>query len=300
VVLDFPRQDRFDAPEWQSVLNAVAEARLATGKPMALLASMPEGMPEDVAVKAMKAGVIPLCGMADGLKAIAASANVGVPDPAPLLMPNVASPAQTMDEGQAKAMLAQYGLRVPCNALARSGEEAAQMATEMGFPVVLKGLGIAHKTEAGAVAVGLSSSQAVVEAAKAMPCDRFLVEEMIGDVAAELLIGVVCDPAHGFVLTLGAGGVLTEILADTVSLLLPVAEEDIRNALARLRAAPLLFGYRGRPAADIGAVVEAVLSVQSFVTVQAAQVQEVEINPLLCCPSGAVAVDALIRMGEPT
>ncbi|MEC9196947.1 MAG: acetate--CoA ligase family protein [Pseudomonadota bacterium] len=300
VVLDFPRQDRFDAPEWQLVLNAVAETRLVAGKPMALLASMPEGMPEDVAVKAMKAGVIPLCGMADGLKAIAASANVGLPNSEALLMPNDASPAQMLDERQAKAMLAQYGLRVPSNALAHLGEEAARIATEMGFPVVLKGFGIAHKTEAGAVAVGLSSSQAVMEAAKAMPCQHFLVEEMIDDAVAELLIGVVCDPAHGFVLTLGAGGVLTEILADTVSLLLPVIEEDIRDALASLRAAPLLLGYRGRPAADIGAVVEAVLSVQSFVIAQAAQVQEVEINPLLCCPSGAVAVDALIRMGEPT
>jgi acetyl-CoA synthetase len=114
---------------------------------------------------------------------------------------------------------------------------------------------------------------------------------------AELLIGVLRDPAHGFVLTLGAGGVLTEVLSDTTSRLLPVTSQDVLHALAELKLYPLLCGYRGNAAADLDAVVEAVLAVQRFVLASAALLEEVEINPLICTPTQAVAVDALIRMG---
>jgi succinyl-CoA synthetase beta subunit len=108
-------------------------------------------------------------------------------------------------------------------------------------------------------------------------------------------VGVTRDDAHGFVLTLGAGGVLTEILRDTVSLLLPVQPADIKSVLTTLNCAPLLTGYRGRPAASIAAIIKAVLAVQSYVLANAQTVSEVEINPLLCTPDRAVAVDALIR-----
>ncbi len=299
VVLDFPRSDRFDAPEWYLVLNAVARTREATGKPMSLLASMPEGMPETVALRAMQCGVIPLCGMAEGLQAIAAACAL-TPSTEALLAPNEAVGGETYDEGSAKAALSGFGLHVPRRIVGQGADAACHGADEIGYPVVLKGVGIAHKTEAGAVAVGLRDAAAVRDAFARMPTADVLVEEMIDDAVAELLIGVVNDPAHGFVLTLGAGGVLTEILADTVSMLLPVSAGEIHDALMGLRPAPLLTGFRGRPSADIEAVARAVLSVQSFVVAHRDRLQEVEINPLLCRPMGAVAVDALIRMGEPT
>lgn len=298
VVLDFPRADRFAAPEWHLVLKAVVEAHEGTGKPMALLASMPEGMPESIAQEAMRRGVIPLCGMAEGLQAIAA-ACLRSPNLEPLLLPNTKIGGTTLDEAEAKAALSGFGLRIPRSIAAKGAHEAGRAAEEIGFPVVLKGLGIAHKTEAGAVAVGLRNTDEVRGASAEMPTDSFLIEDMVEGAVAELLIGVMNDPAHGFVLTLGAGGVLTEILAETVSLLLPVTAEDVRSALQQLRCARLFKGYRGCPSANIEAVVEAVLSVQSFVTAHADRLQEVEINPLLCCPTGAVAVDALIRMGDP-
>ena len=99
-------------------------------------------------------------------------------------------------------------------------------------------------------------------------------------------------------LTLGAGGILTEILRDTVSLLLPVTEPEIDAALDRLRLAPLLNGYRGQPATDRSAIIRAVMAVQAYVITHAACLEEVEINPLLCTASDAVAVDALITKGE--
>jgi hypothetical protein len=162
----------------------------------------------------------------------------------------------------------------------------------------LKGLGLAHKSEAGAVALGIEDEAALLAAAVRMETENFLVEPMIGGAVAELLVGVTLDPAHGYLLTLAAGGTKTEILGDSTCLLLPVTAEEAYAALSRLRMAPLLDGYRGAPAADRAAVVAAVLAVQDFVAAHHGLVEEVEINPLLCLEEGAVAVDALIRMGE--
>ena len=114
----------------------------------------------------------------------------------------------------------------------------------------------------------------------------------------ELVVGVVLDPAHGYVLTLGAGGTLTELVGDVGSLLLPVAGDDVRAALSGLRIAPLLGGHRGAPAASIDAIVEAVLAVQSYVAAHRGEIEEIEINPLICTPRSAVAADVLIRIGE--
>lgn len=297
VVLDFPREDRFAAPEWKLVLNAVADTAAATGKPMAFLASMAEGMPEAIAAEAMDRSVVPLCGMADGLAAIAAASQVNATSQVPLLLPNLREDAETLTEAEAKSALSQHGLRVPKSAVVYSAKDAGDAANDLGFPVVLKGIGFAHKTEAGAVRVGLTSAEAVQVAADDMPCSDFLVEEMIFEPVAELLVGVLCDPAHGFVLTIGAGGVLTEILSDTVSLLLPVSSAEVEDALSRLRCFPLLQGYRGKAGANVDAIVAAVLSVQEFVQANQDVVKEVEINPLLCGPNEAIAVDALIRMG---
>jgi succinyl-CoA synthetase beta subunit len=187
---------------------------------------------------------------------------------------------------------------VPYSGRAGGAAEAAALAGTIGFPVVLKGEGIAHKTEAGAVALNLADAAAVEAAAMRMQASSFLVEEMVTGAVAELLVGVVRDPAHGFVLTLGAGGVLTEILRDTVSLMVPSSREDIREALKTLKISPLLAGYRGAPAASMETVLDAVMAVQGFVTAQAARLEEVEINPLICTPEDAIAADALITIGE--
>ena len=128
--------------------------------------------------------------------------------------------------------------------------------------------------------------------------DRVLVEQMVRGGTVEILVGVVRDPAHGFVLTLGAGGVLTEILRDTVSLLVPSPPDMVLEALQRLRIWPLIQGYRGKEAVDTDALLDAIAAVQMLVETEAHRLLELEINPLICGPGGAVAVDALIRLGE--
>jgi acyl-CoA synthetase (NDP forming) len=301
VVLDFPRPDRCDGSAWDLVVNAVAATREATGRPMAIMASLPETMPEGVAADMIARGIVPLSGMAEGLAAIAAAARIGChqPNATPLILPGPDPIApRLLSEAEGKALLAAHGVPVPRGAKAASPDAAADEARALGFPVVLKGLGHAHKTEAGAVVLNLASADAVRDAAARMGGSAFLIEEMVTGAVAEILVGVICDPAHGFVMTLGAGGVLTEIMGDTASLILPASAAEIATALNSLRIAPLLQGYRGKPPADMAALVAAIGAVQDCAIAHAGALIELEINPLIATPDRAVAVDALIRLGE--
>jgi acetate---CoA ligase (ADP-forming) len=299
-ILDFPRPDRCDARAWEIVIDACADASAATGIPMAILSSLAETMPEATAQAMLARGVVSLSGFAEGLAALEAAARLGgVAATGDVLLPGPepASP-RLLTEAEGKALIAAHGVPVPRRAEAANPAEAGARAAEIGFPVVLKALGVAHKTEAGAVALGLTSAAAVEAAALAMGGTAFLVEEMVKDGVAEVLVGILRDPAHGFVLTLGAGGVLAEMLDDTVSLTVPATGAEVERGLLGLRCAPLFSGYRGRPAANMSALVAAILAVQDCAVARADGLMELEINPLIATPDRAVAVDALIRLGE--
>jgi len=300
IICDFPREDRCSTQAWDCVIEAAAATKKATGKPLALVASLPDALPESFAERIIDAGLIPLLGLDDALAAISAAAWLGkdATSADPLLLPSTITDAQMLSEAEAKAALAKHGVSVPTSARADNLSVLPSVLANIPIPLVLKAEGMAHKSDLGGVALGLTSEAEVIDAVGKMQCDSFLVEEMITGGVAEMLVGVVRDPAHGFVLTLAAGGVLTELLRDSVSLLLPTRAEDIDAALDTLRIAPLLRGYRGKPAAERRAIVNAVLSVQSYVTAHAAHLEEVEINPLICTPTRAVAADALIRTGD--
>ncbi|WP_272001985.1 acetate--CoA ligase family protein [Roseovarius sp. ZX-A-9] len=302
LIVDYPRTDRCSDSAWACTIAAGKAAHEATGVPVAIVASLPENMPEAKAAEIAAAGLIPMVGIDEVLSAFEAARGAAMVsgDPAPLLLPGSAGTARVLTEADSKAALAEYGLRVPRNARAGSEPELSRAAHEIGLPLVLKGEGIAHKTEAGAVAVGLQTPAEVIAAASVMKAQSYLVEEMITGGVAELLIGVVCDPAHGYVLTVAAGGILTEILQDAASLLVPATEAEIGAALDGLRIAPLLRGYRGKPAADRAAIIAAIMAVQAYTLAQGSALEEVEVNPLICTPDGAVAADALIRTGETT
>ncbi len=311
VVLDFPRADRCSAADWDVVIEAVAEIR--TDTPMAILASLVETLPEDIAARLVARGIVPLCDLPSALEAVAAAAFLGRDVTAtPVLLEGDATPAASegeyfqreetgggvLTEAVAKAALAKAGVAVPRSERVGTVAAAGAAAVRIGFPVVLKREGVAHKSEAGAVRLGLRTEGEVRAAADAMGGRGFLVEEMVGGAVAELLIGVLRDRVHGFVLTLGAGGVWTEILGDTQSLLLPVTGDEVRAALGQLKIALLLAGYRGAAPADQGAIVDTVLAVQVFVEAHADEIEEVEINPLICTADRAVAADALIRLRD--
>jgi hypothetical protein len=176
-----------------------------------------------------------------------------------------------------------------------SAQQAAKEADNIGFPIVLKGEGFAHKTEANAVILNLSSTQDVFDAALSMKANSFLIEEMVNDNIVELLVGVIRDPAHGFILSIAAGGTLTELIKDSSSIIIPAQQCEIINALEKLKVFKLISGYRGKMKANLDAIIQSIISIQNFVINYADSIEEIEVNPLICGSKKAIAADILLR-----
>ncbi|WP_423923574.1 acetate--CoA ligase family protein [Candidatus Poriferisodalis sp.] len=203
-------------------------------------------------------------------------------------------------ESEAKERLAAAGISVPRGLLVTAAEAAAA-AVEIGLPVVVKATGVAHKSDVGAVALGLDDLDDVASAAArigALGDGTVTVEECVAEAVAELLVSVRSEPPVGMLLTLGAGGTLVEMLDDTAALLLPTDPADVHSALRSLRIWPLLAGHRGKSPAALDAVVEAVSALTSLVSIDRS-ITEIEINPLLVTRESAVAVDALMTVARP-
>jgi acyl-CoA synthetase (NDP forming) len=314
LMLDFPRADRCDVDEFETTVAAFESAQRKTGARACVVSSLPESMPEETGRRLLAAGIAPMQGIGSCLSAIAAADRVGVAQagvetilPLPALGSPPAGAVVAWDEVEAKAALATYGVPVPASAVADHVDQLPALATGLGFPVVLKAVsaGIAHKSDVGGVAIDLGTEDAVRRAAAGMagqassdPGQRFLVEQMVGGAVLELLVGVQRDARLGLGLTLGAGGILVELVDDTATLLLPATRAEIRAALTGLRVGPVLEGFRGRNA-DLDAVVAAVEAIAAFATDHADRLVELEVNPLLVLPEGAMAVDALIRLAGP-
>ena len=209
--------------------------------------------------------------------------------------------ARTLTEPEGKAALAAYGVRVPHSRVVKASDATAA-AGEIGFPVVMKAASesLEHKSDVGGVVINIRTRAEADAAADRLSrlSDTLLVEEMVADGVAEILIGMTVDAQFGLVLVLGAGGVLTELLRDTVSLLPPFTAPAIESALQRLRVGKLLTGYRGRPPADVAALVETALACTRYAEANIDTLLELDINPVIVRPAGrgAVAVDALIRL----
>jgi acyl-CoA synthetase (NDP forming) len=304
VVLDFPRRDRCDPADWLTTVNAVVAAHAATGANAGIVTSMAENLPEDIAIHLMQNRVVPFYGIEEALAAAEAAAFIGsawgAAEPEPLLKASAgAGEAITLNEDEAKRELSAFGLPVPQGLVEPSPEGAGLAAEKLGFPVALKGRGVAHKTEAGAVKLNLKSRDEVVAAAHAMAAvaNGYLVEKMAGKPVAEIIIGALRDPVAGLVLTVGAGGILVELLDDSALITLPASAEAISAAVSGLRIKTLLDGYRGSPGGDIEALEQAIASVAAYLVANADAIEELDINPALVLPEGegVVAVDALIR-----
>ena len=290
-IIDSPRADRCDPSGYQPAFDAIVAAQRATGKIALPVASMAENFGETRAAALMDQGVCTLLGLETALAAIkAAQTPAGLQGwrPARALPPR---DSVMLSEAEAKALLARAGVAVPKGVQAATLAEVQAKAAGLQAPLALKGLGFAHKTEAGAVRLGLSNLDGQAEMAGAT---GYLAEEMVTGAVGEILLGLRRDPVYGVSLTLGMGGVTAEVLADTVTLILPATESEILTAMRGLRLWPLLDGYRGRPRADMAAV--AAMAVQLGTLMLADDsLEEIEINPILVRQSGAVAVDALIR-----
>jgi acetyl-CoA synthetase len=308
-MLDSPPEGKADSAAYDAVIDVFIEAARGAPTRAALIASLPETISAKVRQRCLEGGVIPLQGQREAMEAISLAGEVGTawknnPPVQLRLPPPQASPASSiyaLGEHEGKAALAECGVRIPRGRLVPA-HTAAEAALELGFPVAIKASGahLMHKTEVGGVVLNVRTAADARSAAQRLAklSDTLLVEEMFVDGVAEVLIGVIVDAQFGQVLVLGTGGVFTEIMADSVSLLPPWTPASIESALQRLTTAKLFSGYRGKPAADVGALVDIILSVARYAADNLATLVELDVNPVIVRPvgKGAVAVDTMIRL----
>jgi acetate---CoA ligase (ADP-forming) len=307
-MLDSPPEGQADSAAYDAVIDVFIEAAHGASTRAALIASLPETISARIRRRCLEGGVIPMQGQREALEAISLAGRVGAawtgnPSVNLHLPPSAtaASGVYALDEHAGKAALAEFGVRTPRGKLVPA-LAAAEAAHALGFPVVIKASGahLEHKTEMGGVVLNVRTEAEARSAAERLAklSDTLLVEEMFTDGVAEILIGVIVDPQFGQVLVLGAGGVYTEILSDSVSLLPPWTRGSVETALQRLTIARLLGGYRGKPAADVDALIDTILSVARYAADNLAALVELDVNPVIVRPagSGAVAVDTMIRL----
>jgi acyl-CoA synthetase (NDP forming) len=232
--------------------------------------------------------------------------------PATAAWPTLSPEHTSLSEIQAKQILARFGVPVVTDIVVHSATEARAAADRLGYPAVLKLVSrdVVHKTEHGLVQLHLRTAEAVtatyddlLRKAVSLPGVRvegIAVEPMLAG-GVEMLVGVTRDPVFGWMLTVGLGGVWTELMGDVRHQLLPVDAAAVETALRQLKGFRVLDGHRGKPKADVSAAARAIASLCAAVLAGGPRLREVEINPLLVMPQGqgAVAIDALVLLDAP-
>ena len=325
MVQDYPLEGLDESKDsYLSDARSFIAATRAAGVPAAVCSTLPENIDHATREMLIAEGVAPMQGIHEALDAIsgavwhgrrrgrvrrdaggAGAGGIGATAEYPSARPG---PVKAVDEHQAKLWLRGAGVPVPSGRVT-GAREAPEAAAEIGFPVAVKMVSerLPHKTEAGAVVLG-ASTPAEVEAAVARiragvrrhdadaATERFLIERMVEPPLAELLVNVRSDPRFGLAMTIASGGVLTELVADSVTVLLPAHRADLEEALGRLRVSRLLNGFRGSAPADRTVIVDALLRLASRLCREDSDVVEAEINPLFVLPDRVCAIDALMRV----
>ena len=252
--------------------------------------------PQSPAAKVLRAGGVPVYRSVEGaVRSLAASIRPHDLDPLPAL-PEAAEPLTDTDYWASRALLADAGVPFPGARVVTSRDEAVAAARALTFPLVLKGLGLLHKSDSGGVVLGIRDEASLVEAyddvvARLAP-PACTVEEMADlSEGVELIVGVRRDPRFGPVAMVGLGGIYTEVIHDVATALAPVSARHAERMLRSLRGSALLTGARGRRPVDVG---EAARIVALITEVAAAhpELADVEVNPLLVTPAGCLALDA--------
>jgi acetyl-CoA synthetase len=306
-MLDCPPEDQADPTAYVSAIDQYIATFPGLPTRSALISAMPESMSPTTRAKCLAAGIMPLQGQREALEALNLAGEVGETWASgarvKLRLParTGASTTRTLTEHAGKAALAAFGVTIPSFKVV-TANEAAKAAHEIGFPSVMKASAahLEHKSELGAVVVNIRTTEEAEAAAKRLSkiSDHLLVEQMIADGVAEIIVGMTVDRQFGQVLVIGAGGVLTELLRDTVTLLPPFTAQSIEAALSNLKVSKLLKGFRGKPAGDIPGLIDAVLACTRYAEANLNTLVELDINPVIVRPAGlgVVAVDALIRL----
>jgi acetyl coenzyme A synthetase (ADP forming)-like protein len=238
----------------------------------------------------------------------AAEVEVNGDEVAAVIAEALAAGREWLGAGECERILHCYGIATPESRVVADAAGAGEAATELGGRVALKaqGAGILHKSELGAVAVGLAGSDEVERAARQMESalaardlapEGFLVQRMV-EGGTELLVGVATDPVFGPVVACGAGGTAVELLGDVALRVCPLTRADAAQMIHSLATFPLLTGFRGAEPADLASLEDLVLRVAALADTHH-EIVELDLNPVLATPTGALAADARIRIAPP-
>jgi acetate---CoA ligase (ADP-forming) len=294
--------------------QAVLDAASQTTKPVVVLSNLPSAVDPEHAAELRQHGVPVLEGMRTGLLALrhlldhAARSPVSRGPAGPGVLPSsrrergaallAAGTGDSTGDGAALLdLLREYGIPAAAVRHATDADGALAAAESIGYPVVLKTAepAITHKSDARGVVLGLRGPAELAAAYADLAArlgPRVLVCETVPS-GTELALGLARDPDLGPLVVVGAGGVLVELLADRAVALPPVDTDTARQMLAELRVARLLAGVRGAPPADLEAVIRAITGLSDLAVDLGDQLEALDVNPLICGPSGATAVDVL-------
>lgn len=208
-------------------------------------------------------------------------------------------------EAESKTICSEYSITTTKFSLAKNEKEAAKIADQTGYPVVLKIVSpdIIHKSDAGGVMVNLKNKEEVtaafnkiLENAKAYKAEAKIVGVLVQEMAkpaTEVIIGAIKDPQFGQTLMFGLGGIFVEVLKDVTFRVAPITEQEAAEMVVGVKAFPLLNGYRNTPAADVKAIVGVLMSVSKLV-MDHPEIKELDLNPVLAYEKGTKTVDARI------
>jgi len=279
-----------------AVAGTLADASAAAGRPV-VVHSM--AATETPALRVLRRRGIPVFDRIEhAAAAIANAARWAALSPADMPPFALASPTGDGSYQRTRELLAGYGLSFPAARFVADADAAAAAAAaaDIGYPVVLKAMGLAHKTEAGGVALNLRDEPALRSALTAMRLrtrsDAFCVEAMVRRPdSVELIMGVRQDRSFGPIAMVGIGGITAELLADTAVGLAPLTRDQARRMLESLRQAALLTGWRGAEPVDLDAAAAALEAI-ARAGAEHPEYSELEVNPVLAHPGGATALDA--------
>ena len=310
-ILDYPRPELCDVSAWDKTTRAFINALKTAGSQGVIVSTLPENLPEQTRNWLISEGVAPMQGLEDCLLSICHAAQLFDRQQVagklePLTTPPLSLGKDKMpNELESKKLLKEFGLNIPeARVISLADIDDARKACDaLGYPLALKILSedIVHKTDVGGVHLKLETFDAVAEAMQTMKNlgDTFLAERMLEKPITELLLGVTRDEQFGLSITLGAGGVLVELLKDSQTLLLPLTEPDVEKAIKALKIYPLLNGFRGGAKVRLEPITQAVMSLAKFADDYADTLLELDINPLFVFEDEVIVADAVIRTVVP-
>lgn len=223
-----------------------------------------------------------------------------------LLKNKLGSNQTVLTEFESKNLLKEIGIPIPEQELAITKEETIAVAKKIGFPVVLKLMAedIVHKSDTGAVKLNINNEVEVATAYDELmkiPSQSeksISVQKMADEPITELIIGMTTDAQFGPALMFGIGGILVELLEDVSFRIAPITEYDAREQIHEIKGFPILDGYRGKPKADLDAIVNTLLKISDLV-IKHEEINEMDLNPVFIYESGLVCVDARIILKKP-